>query len=110
MLALLLLVAFVVAKSCQQAQIRFTQDQAIAIAKQHVDFKPKLTQVRLLRQGLSRKPFWFVSLSVPIGKPDQARKFMHLSVVKIDANTGEVDSVDNQIPGPHPSSKKKGGG
>jgi len=96
-LAAVLVLAFVVAQTCQQSQIRFSQDQAIATAKDEVDFKPTLTQIRLLRQGLNRKPFWFVSLSIPIGKADEPDRFRRLSLVKIDANTGKVESVDDQI-------------
>jgi hypothetical protein len=98
-LGVLLVLCFVVAKTCQQSQIRFSQGEAIGIAKREVDFKPKLTQIRLLRQGLNRKPFWFVSLSIPVGRPDEPDRFRRLTLVKVDANTGDVDSVDNQIPG-----------
>lgn len=88
--ALVLVAAFVVAKSCQQSQVRITKDQAIATAKREVDFTPRIATVRLLRQGLSSKPFWFVNLSVPGRNVDQPRR---LSVVKIDANTGKVEEV-----------------
>jgi hypothetical protein len=92
-IALVLVAAFVVAKSCQQSQVRVTKERAIATAKREVDFTPRLTNVRLLRQGLSSKPFWFVNLSVPGRDADQPRR---LSVVKIDANTGKVEDVDRQ--------------
>ena len=91
--ALVLVAAFVVTKSCQQSQIRITKDQAITTAKREVDFTPRIATVRLLRQGLSSKPFWFVNLSVPGREVDQPRR---LSVVKIDANTGKVEDVDRQ--------------
>jgi hypothetical protein len=55
-----------------------------------VDFQPKRTQIRLLRQGLSSKPYWIVSLSTP-GKKEGT--FHDLVVVRIDANTGKVVSV-----------------
>src|SRR5262245_33326793 len=88
--------ALVVAKSCQQAQARISQDEAIALAKKQVDFVPDETQVRMVRQGLNRKPFWFVSLSDPIGSPTNPVGFTRLAVVKIDANKGTVESVDRQ--------------
>lgn len=93
------MLCFVVARSCQQAQIRVTQDQAIATAKQQIDFTPKGTQVRLLRQGLNRQPFWIVSLSVPNGK--RPGTFRRLALVHIDANTGKVTEVqqDEVAPG-----------
>lgn len=89
----LLAVAFVVAKSCQQSQVRVTKEQAIATAQRAVDFTPRISNVRLLRQGLSSRPFWFVNLSVPGRDGDLPRR---LSVVKIDANTGKVEDVDRQ--------------
>ncbi|MEO8092725.1 MAG: PepSY domain-containing protein [bacterium] len=92
------MLSFVVAQSCQQAQIRVTQDQAIATAKQEIAFTPKGTQVRMLRQGLNRQPFWIVSLSVPNAK--RPGTFRRLALVHIDANTGEVTEVqqDEVVP------------
>lgn len=92
----LVVLAAVVAKSCQQAQIRISKEQAIAIADRQVDFKPESTQIRMLRQGLNRKPFWFVSLSDPIGSVAHPQGFTRLVVVEIDANTGKVEDVRNQ--------------
>jgi len=91
-IALVLMAAFVVAKSCQQSQVRVTKEQAIATAKREIDFTPRFTNVRLLRQGLGSKPFWFVNLSA--GR--DAHQPRRLSVVKIDANTGKVEDVNRQ--------------
>ena len=89
-LVAILVVAFVVAQTCQKSQIRFNKNQAIATAENQVDFKPQRTQVRLLRQGLDSKPYWIVSLSTP---GEQKGTFHDLAVVRIDANTGKVASV-----------------
>lgn len=91
-----LLLAFFVARSCQQAQIRITKEQAIATAEREVEFEPKQTQVRLLRQGLRREPFWIVSLSIPRG--ENQNTFSRLAVVRVEANTGKVESVAQQEP------------
>lgn len=85
---------FIAARSCQQAQIRVTQDQAIATAKEQVDFTPRRTVVRLLRQGVGRKPYWIVSLSIPSRRDPDV--FKRLAIVRIDAMTGEVASVEQQ--------------
>lgn len=85
-----LVLAFVAAQTCQKSSIRLNKDQAIVKATQQVDFTPKRTQIRLLRQGVPSKPFWIVSLSRP-GK--RAGTFSELAVVRIDANTGKVASV-----------------
>ena len=90
----LLVVAFFVARSCQQSQIRITKEQAIATAKRQVDFRPENTQIRLLRQGITRQPFWIVSLSVP--SPEGEDSFSRLAVVRVDANTGKVEEVIRQ--------------
>jgi hypothetical protein len=86
-----LVLAFFVARSCQQSQVRVTKEQAIATAEREVDFTPRRTQIRLLRQGINSKPFWIVSLSVP-GRVEDT--FRRLAVVRVDANTGKVEEVD----------------
>jgi hypothetical protein len=86
-----LVLAFVVAKSCQQSQIRFTKEQAIAVAERRVDFEPRRTQVRLLRQGINSRPYWIVSLSIP---DEDGDGFRRLTVVRLDANTGKVAEID----------------
>jgi hypothetical protein len=85
-----LLVAFVAAQTCQKSSIRLDKNQAIAKAEHQVDFTPKRAQVRLLRQGLTSKPYWIVSLSRP-GKREGT--FSRLAVVRINANTGKVETV-----------------
>ena len=85
-----LVVAFIAAQTCQKSQIRVNKDQAIATAKERIEFTPRRTQIRLLRQGITSKPYWIVSLSIPTEEKDV---FSELALVKIDANTGEVDSV-----------------
>ena len=61
-LVALLGLIFFVSRSCQQSQVRISQSEALATAKAQVDFKPTDTAIRLLRQGLSTKPFWIVVL------------------------------------------------
>jgi hypothetical protein len=85
-----LIVAFVAAQTCQKSSIRLDKDQAIAKATRQVDFTPKRTQIRLLRQGLASKPYWMVSLSRP-GKVQGT--FSKLAVFRINANTGKLERV-----------------
>ena len=54
-------------------------------------FKPTRVQVRMLRQGLTSRPFWIVSLSVPRAGTTQV--FDELAVVRVSANTGKVEEV-----------------
>ncbi len=88
-----LVVAFIAAQTCQKSQIRVDKNQAIATAKERISFTPQRTQIRLLRQGITSKPYWIVSLSIPTEQDDVFRR---LALVKIDANTGKVDSVKQQ--------------
>ena len=88
--ALIAVTAFA-AQSCQQAQVRVTQDQAIATARPEAGFKPARTQIRLVRQGLTAHPYWAVSFSVPAESGDGYAK---LTTVRVDANSGEVDAVN----------------
>jgi uncharacterized membrane protein YkoI len=89
-----LVLAFFVARSCQQEQVRITQAQAIAIAERQVTFEPEDTQIRLLRQGLNSRAYWIVSLSIP---GERADTFRRLATVQIDANTGKVAEVNREL-------------
>ena len=72
----MLIVAFVAAQTCQKSSIRLDKNQALAKAEARVDFTPKREQIRLLRQGLTSKPYWMVSLSRP-GHVLEARGLPH---------------------------------
>jgi hypothetical protein len=93
--AVLVAATFLVAQSCQQSQIRFDQDRAIATARPQAGFEPTRTQVRLVRQGLDGHPYWAVSFSVPAPSGDG---YTRLTTVRVDANTGKVDAVNREIP------------
>jgi hypothetical protein len=86
---------FVTARSCQQAQVRVSQERAVAAAQERAGFTPERTQVRLVRQGLGGRPYWAVSLSVPAESGDG---YERLTMVRVDANTGAVASVDREVP------------
>jgi hypothetical protein len=92
-IVVVLVLAFVAAQTCQKSSIRLDKNQAIAKAEHQVTFTPQRTQIRLLRQGLTSKPYWVVSLSRP-GKREGT--FSELAVVRINANTGKVESVRQQ--------------
>ena len=90
MIVAVLVLAFVVAQTCQKSSIRFNKYQAIAKAEAAGRLHAEAGAVRFLRQGLTSKPFWIVSLSRP-GK--RRGTFSELAVVRIDANTGKVKDV-----------------
>ena len=80
-----LVLAFVISRTAGDTEV--TQEEAVAQATELVDFTAEDTQVRLLRQGIDRHPFWIVSLSIP--NPD-GQAYEELAVVRIDADTGDV--------------------
>jgi hypothetical protein len=89
-IAAVLVVAFVAAQTCQKSSIRLDKNQALSKAEAQVDFTPKREQIRMLRQGLTSKPFWMVSLSRP-GK--RRGTFSKLAVFRINANNGKLERV-----------------
>src|SRR5262245_24091022 len=91
LVVVLFVLTLIAAKSCQQSQIRITKDQAIARAEARVPFEPTQVQVRMLRQGLTSRPYWVVSLSVP--HAGTTKVFDELAVVRVNANTGKVEDV-----------------
>jgi hypothetical protein len=88
----LLILAFIVSRGCQEEQIKVSDEEAVAAARERIDFEPTDTQVRLLRQGLSREPFWFVSLALESKRDPDV--YARLAVIKVNAETGEVESVE----------------
>jgi hypothetical protein len=96
-IGLVLVAAFVFAQTCQKDEVRVSKEQAIQTAREQVSFDPERTQIRLLRQGLGSNPFWVVSLSIP-GKTEDT--FRRIAVVRVDANTGNVEDVERGRPAP----------
>jgi hypothetical protein len=86
-------VTLVAAQSCQQAQVRVSKERAIATARPEAGFTPQRTQVRLVRQGLTSRPFWAISFSVPAASGDGYAK---LTTVRVDANSGKVEAVNRE--------------
>jgi peptidase YpeB-like protein len=81
------------AQTCQQSQVRVTQEQAIATARERAGFTPERTQIRLVRQGLTGDPYWAISFSVPARSGDG---YARLTTVRVDANSGKVEAVNRE--------------
>ena len=87
MLAVLVL-AFGVSRSCGAVGDEVSQDDAVAIAKDAIDFEPQDVQIRLFKKGIKSHPYWGVSLYVgPRTNPTRCR------VVEVDAQSGAVARV-----------------
>jgi hypothetical protein len=91
-IVVLFAVTLLAARSCQGAQVRLTQQQAVATAQRQIDFTPRQTQVRIVRQGINAHPYWAVSFSIPGANGS----FKRLTTVRVDANTGKVVAVNRQ--------------
>lgn len=85
----LLLLIFAVSRGCQREGLDVTQDEAVEIAREQVDFEPDDVQVRLLRQGVAFTQRWIVGLAET--RPNGER--FNVTVVVIDAESGEVVEV-----------------
>ena len=92
-LAVLVAVTLLAAQSCQQSQVRVSKEQAIATARSQAGFAPERSQVRLVRQGITGRPFWAVSFSVAAPSGDGYSK---LTTVRVDANTGKLEAVNRE--------------
>ena len=83
-----LAVALLVSKSCGSVGDEVTQEEAVAIARNAIDFDAEHHQIRLFKKGLDSHPYWGVSLyDGERTNPTQCQ------VVQVDAETGKVASV-----------------
>ena len=84
----MLVVAFLVSKSCGAVGDEVTQEEAVATAKDAIDFDPEHYQIRLFKKGLDSHPYWGVSLY----NGDRTNP-TECQVVQVDAESGDVASV-----------------
>jgi hypothetical protein len=85
-----LAVAFVVARTCGRVGDEVSQEKAVAIARDSIDFEPEHHQIRLFKKGLDSHPYWGVSLY----NGDRSHP-TRCQVVQVDAESGFVASVAN---------------
>ncbi len=83
----LLLVAFLATKSCARHDDKISQDEAIAIAREQIDFTPDKVQIRYVPRSVPPVYYWAVSLyTLENGSPAR------VEVVLVNATTGAVES------------------
>ena len=68
---------------------KVSKDDAVAVARPNVDFKPQGYNIRLVRRGIPPKPFWIISFWIRKGGGGYSR----ITVVLVDANSGRVVQV-----------------
>ena len=90
-LAAVLLAALLVSRSCGSSAAEVTRAEAVEIAKREVDYEPDGVQVRNLPRGIPQRRVWAVSLYV--GRAAAPRR---ITVVEVDAETGEVRAVHDE--------------
>jgi hypothetical protein len=84
-LGLLLVFTLIVSKTCASNKNEISQQEAVEIATEHVDFTPDGHQIRYVPQGVPPVYFWAVSLYTERnGRPAR------VEVVLVNATTGEV--------------------
>jgi hypothetical protein len=84
-----LVAAFLFTRSCGSDDVRISDDKAIAIAREEIDYAPDRVQVRLIRRGVQARPYWAVSLQT-LGPDDRPER---VTVVVVDARTEAVAEV-----------------
>ena len=88
LLVAVLLLAFLVARTCGSSAPDVSQEEAIEIARDQIDFEAEEVQIRNVPRGIEGQRSWMVSLynGAPIN-PEQCR------LVEVDAEGGEVLGV-----------------
>jgi hypothetical protein len=85
-----LVFAFLVSKSCGSVGDEVSQEEAVSIAREEIDFEAEHHQIRLFKKGLDSHPYWGVSLyNGDNTSPTECQ------LVQIDAVSGEVASVED---------------
>ena len=85
LLVAVLLLAFLVARTCGSSAPEVSQEEAIEIAKGEVDFEPNQVQIRNVPRGIEGQRSWMVSLYT--GTPTDPQE---CRIVEIEADSGDV--------------------
>jgi len=94
LLGSLLLVLAITGTLSVSRGVAVEKEEAIALARQQIDFEPTQTTVRLLRQGFSASPAWAVSLSIP---SEADGGFDRLVTVVVSATDGTIVEVNREL-------------
>ena len=68
---------------------KISKQEAVAVARPNVDFKPQGYNIRLVRQGVPPRPVWAVSFWIRKAGGGYSR----ITLVLVDANSGRVMQV-----------------
>jgi hypothetical protein len=91
LLAVVLVTALVLARTCGSANQEISQEEAIAIAKERASFEPcpqaACLQVRYLQRGIPPRAFWAIVLGRDLGPDNRPRR---IESFLINVQTGAV--------------------
>jgi hypothetical protein len=85
----LLALGLVLTRVLGRTNPKFSKQDAIAVARPKVDFKPQGYNIRLLRQGIPPRPVWAVSFWIRKAGGGYSR----ITLVLVDASSGRVMQV-----------------
>jgi hypothetical protein len=85
----LLALGLVLTRVLGRTNPKFSKQDAIAVARPNVDFKPQGYNIRLLRQGIPPRPVWAVSFWIR----KAGGGYSKITLVLVDANSGRVMQV-----------------
>jgi hypothetical protein len=85
-LVAVLLAALVASRSCASRETEVSQEEAVAIAREEIDYEPDCARARFLPRGFQSRPTWAVSL-VTVGAGGMLER---ATVVVVDGRTGDV--------------------
>jgi hypothetical protein len=85
----LLAVGLVLVKVLGSGKPHVSQERAVAIARERIDFKAEDHQIRYIRRGIPSRGSWVVSFFIRNPKGGYKR----VTVVLVDAGTGKVTEV-----------------
>jgi hypothetical protein len=90
-MAALILIGLTLTRFTGHGGQQVSEERAVAIARPQVNFTPEGHNIRLVRQGIPPRAVWAISFWIKDrqGTPTQ------LTVVLVDASTGQIDSVRN---------------
>jgi hypothetical protein len=85
----LLAVILVLVNVLDQGKTQVSKEDAVAIARQRIDFKPTGYQIRFIRRGIPSRGFWVASFYIR----KAAGGYSRVTVILVDAATGKVTEV-----------------
>jgi hypothetical protein len=85
----LLALGLVLTRVLGRTDTKVSRDDAIAVARPKVDFKPQGYNIRLVRQGIPPRPVWAISFWIR----KAGGGFSRITIVLVDANSGRVMQV-----------------